>query len=281
MNKDTRISVHCYEGDAHQVRNALPLYLHHQCPVTIISPTDSRVTIEGLDCRYAGARAGSTGRWASDFKQEGSERIVTGGPIANERQRLQMKALLDCPENFFLMNDSDSMCLHAELPSYLYAEPDIVWSNLVHDPLPRNQPGYAPGFPRLALQPPYFLSRWTIEAMLAVADQVTVNPVMPWIDHYMLQLAVQAKLVWKGFPDGLSSDLYHIGHLEWAQVQVRHLGRIFIHSAKSKETWGPLLHAHTQFCADYRAVGDRRSNADTNTTADIAPVGKERMRGTS
>jgi hypothetical protein len=268
--------VHCYEGDAHQVVSALGLYTHHQCPVTVISPIDSPVTIDGVDCRFAGVREGSTGRWAADFNQEGSNRIVTGGPIANARQIAQMKKLLECPENFFLMNDSDSMCLDAKIPDYLYAEPDIVWSNLVHDPMPINQPGYPHGFPRLALQPPYFLSRRTIGAMISVAHKVVTNSIMPWIDHYMLQLAVEAKLVWKGFPDGVSTDLRHPGHLEWAQVQVRHLGRIMLHSAKSTEDWGPLVHAHNQFVADYRGAGDHRLNPDTNTTADIAPPGKWR-----
>lgn len=276
MNNDTRVSVHCYEGDGHQVRDALHLFTHHKCPVTVLSPIDSRVTIEGVDCRYAGYREGSVITRHID----GRDRIITAGRIANERQRAQMQTLLEYPEKFFLMNDADSMCLSPELPAYLYNEPDIVWANVAHDPLPDNQPGYPPGFPRLALQPPYFLSRRTIEVMLAVADQVEPNPTIPWIDHYMLQLAVAAKLVWKGFPDCVSSDLdRYPGNLEWAQVQVRHLGRIFVHSAKSIESWGPLAHAHNQFLADYRPAGDHRPNTDVNTTADIASPGHERMRG--
>lgn len=278
MNPDTRISVHCYEGDGHQAREALHLYTHHECPVTVFSPEDSRVTIEapGVESRYVGIREGSV---SVVNIGTGGDRVVSGGPLTNLRQHQQMRALLEYPENFFLLNDADSMCLSAKLPDYLYDEPDVFWSNLVHDPALCNQPGYPEGFPRLGLQPPLFLSRWTIERLLEVHDKIVPNTVIPWIDHYLLQCAVEAKLVWKGFPDCVSSDLdRYPGHLEWAQVQVRHLGRVFVHSAKSEKSWGPLLHARRQFEADYRGVGDRRPNPDTDTTADIAKPGYERMR---
>lgn len=279
MNPDTRVSVHCYEGDGHQVRNALPLYLHHGCPVTVVSPIDSRVQIDhpGIECRFAGQREGSVMNWRVNRET----RIVSGGPLCKERQRQQMEMLLSYPENFFFMNDSDSFCLSPKLPDYLYNEPDIVWSNLVFDPAPDNQIHYKtrPNFPRIAFQPPLFMSRRTIETLLAVSPRVPMDDFLPWIDHWLVQLAVEAKLVWKGFPDIISADLDRFpGVLENAQCQVRHLGRIFVHSAKTVEAWGPLMHAHRQFLTDYRGGCDHRPNPDTNTTADIAPVGQERMR---
>ena len=92
MNPDTRVSVHCYEGDGHQVRDALTLYLHHGCPVTVFSPVDSPVMVDGVVCRHVGRREGSIME-VSDLALGGTEdvkRTVTGGKIANERQRDQM-----------------------------------------------------------------------------------------------------------------------------------------------------------------------------------------------
>lgn len=271
MNPNTRVVVHCYEGDAQQVRDTLPVHLSHGCPVTILSPDDSRVVIEhpGVDCKWGGPRAAVPS----------GARVLSIGQGSLDRQRKHMEILLTYPENFFLMNDADSICLSPQLPDYLYAEPDVLWSNLVYDPMPKQQVGYPPDFPRLAFQPPYFLSRRTIEALLAVADQVRVNPVMPYIDHYMVQLAVKARHVWKGFPDGRSTPISMApGDFEYAQVDVRHNGKIFIHSVKEPRFWQPLVKARQQYLDDYRPQGDHRLAPDVNTTADVRPVGRELAR---
>jgi len=188
MNENTRIVVCCYEGDAHQLY--MPGYLQHGCPVTVLSPDDSRVVVPGADCQHAGKRA-----------YIGQESL--------DRQRDHLKLLLSYPENFFLIHDSDSIMLDAKIPDYLYAEPDVVWSNQVNDDIPEHQSTFEPGWPHVAFQPPYFLSRRTIEAMLAVADdpRVQASPVMPFIDYYMVQLTMVAGLQWKRFEDCLSCPI--------------------------------------------------------------------------
>ncbi len=250
MNPDTRVSVHCYEGDGHQVRDALTLYLHHGCPVTVFSPVDSPVMVDGVVCRHVGRREGSIME-VSDLALGGTEdvkRTVTGGKIANERQRDQMRALLDHPENFFLMNDADSFCLSPDIPEYLYREPDVLWSNVVHDPLTVNEADWYGGLPFIALQPPYFMSRWTIEKLLEVADSVETNERIPWIDHYLLQLAIASGIRVKGFRDSVASALdRHPANVAYAVAQVQYLGRVFVHSAKSPATWAPLIEARRKF----------------------------------
>ena len=245
MNPDTRISVHCYEGDGHQVRDALQLYTHHECPVTVLSPTDSRVTIEGVDCQYAGTREGSVEHRMVD----GAIRIVTRGPIADNRQIEQMKRLLTYPEKFFLMNDADSFCLSPEIPRYVY-DKDIIWCNYVRDTLPFNQPGYLGyprDFPHAALQPPYFMTRGIIERLIAVTDQVKPNEVMPWIDHFMLQLAYAAKVGYERFPDSVAADVdRYPRNLAPALAAIRK-GAVFVHSSKSPTTWQPMIEARRQY----------------------------------
>ncbi len=187
MNKDTRIVICCYEGDAHQLH--MPGYLQHGCPVTVMSPDDSRAVfdIPGVDCAHAGKRA-----------YIGQESL--------DRQREHMRLMLTYPENFFLCHDSDSIVLDARLPDYLYDEPDVVWSNQVNDAIPEHQETFLKDWPHVAFQPPYFLSRGAIESMLAVADdpRCAASPVMPFIDYYMVQLTMVAGLKWARFRDCLS-----------------------------------------------------------------------------
>lgn len=190
MNEDTRVAICCYEGDAHQLN--LDAYLHHECPVTILSPENSRVIVEhpGLNYRFGGVRA-----------YIGQESL--------DRQRRHLGILLEYPENHFLIHDSDSVCLDAKIPSYLYAEPDLVWSNQVDDCIPDHQNQFAESWPHVAFQPPYFLSRKTIERMLAVADdpRVQASPIMPFIDFYMVQLTMVAGLPWRRFNDCISCPI--------------------------------------------------------------------------
>lgn len=251
MNPNTRISVHCYEGDGHQVRDALQLYLHHMCPVTILSPEDSRVVIDnpGVECRFAGVRGDSVR--TVKIPCEPVARIVTGGDTANARQVAQLKLLLTYPEEWFLMNDADSFCLSPEISPYLYEDTGKIWCGVAHDP---NEAGYrAAGlprdFPRFALQPPYFAHRSVIERMVATTPQVNAHE-FPWIDHFMMHMAYLAKVRYQNFTDGYGADLdRYPENLPPCIRAVRREGKVFIHSAKAPATWGPLVEARAQFLA--------------------------------
>jgi hypothetical protein len=183
MNPDTRIAVCCYEGDKQQVEQSLDFYLHHQCPVTILSPENSKVVINhpGVDNRHAGLRGRS-------------------GPDAHARHLEHLKILLTYPENHFFMHESDSVCLDPKIPDYLYAEPHIVWTNEGRA-METTVDSFPPDCPPLSFQAPWFLSRKTIEAFVAVAPQVPHIPQLEWVDNYLVQLTYAAKLPHKGFRD--------------------------------------------------------------------------------
>lgn len=208
MNPDTRVAVCCYQGDQHMVEEAMEFHKHHECPVTVLSPIDSPVVIEGVDC----AQGGGVGYIHQ---------------VSLDRQAEHLRLLLTYPENHFLINDSDSVVLTPELPAYLYEQPDTVWSNQVFDDIPEHQATFPEGWPHVAFQPPYFLSRKSIEAMLAVKDdpRVKATPVMPFIDYYMVQLTMVAGLPWAKFPDSISCPI---------SVDLRKLHV----SARDKETYG-------------------------------------------
>ena len=224
MNEDTRVAVCCYEGDGRQVMGNLGLHMHHGCPVTILSPDDSRVEINhpGVDNRHGGMRAYT-------------------GTLSLDRQRRHLAMLLDYPEKYFFINDADSACLSPELPAYLYAEPDLVWSMVATDDDPA--PYLDAGLPHVAFQPPYFLSRETIEAMLANTHRVVPDPRLLNIDHYMVQLTYAAGLPWRGLDKAVGGHFStNPEHLRVA-VGGAKTGYIFFHGAKTQEAWAALIAA--------------------------------------
>jgi hypothetical protein len=232
MNEDTRVAVCCYAGDRQQVVNALDIYLHHDCPLVVLSPEDSKVEIPDVETRFGGERCYI------------GEKAIT-------RMREHLKILLTFPENFFLIHDADSFCLTPKLPDYLYAEPDLLWTNLKLDDIPQQQAFYPEGFPHIALHPPWFMSRKTIEGLLAVADGVTPNPEMLFIDYWLIQLAIKAGLHWKGFPEAVSFPTYDPFFAGAAWDAVRYRGTTFVHAVKTRETLMCLMHAHKLYNGDH------------------------------
>lgn len=223
MNEDTLVAVCCYAGDGTLVKANVGLYTHHGCPVVILSPEDSPVIIAGHNYRHGGKRA-------------------YVGQDSLDRQRLHLELLLEFPEKYFLINDADSACLSPRLPDYLYAEPDIVWSMVAVDDDP--DPYTDPELPHVAFQPPYFLSRTTIERMLAAAPHVVTDPRLPNIDHYMVQLTYAAGLQWRGLEKAVGGHFTtNKAHLATGITAVERDGFIFIHGAKSREAWKSLIAA--------------------------------------
>lgn len=259
MNPNTRVSIHCYAGDGRQVREMLGHHRTHECPITILSPEDSRVEIiePGVDSQFGG-------------RQESI------GPLSIARQREHMRILLTYPENFFLMHDADSICLSARFPTYLYEEPHTLWSNLVWNENQNEREGCdRERLPHLAFQPPYFASRRTLAALLAVSTPYH-DQRDGFIDHFMMQAAIEAGVMWKGFPDGVSAAIStNHNDLQRAHVSVRHKGAVFIHSVKTPRFWHPLVAAHHAWVNDYRGAGDYRPPAQRITTEGIAPGAHE------
>jgi hypothetical protein len=260
MNPNTRISVHCYAGDGRQVHEMLAHHLSHECPITILSPDDSRVEItqHGVDSRFGGLQQSL-------------------GELSIQRQREHMKILLTYPENFFLMHDADSICLSPKLPAYLYEEPDTLWSNVVwNENQSERDASDREKLPHLAFQPPYFASRRTLEALLATSfpyhDQFD-----GFIDHFMMYAAVEAGIMWKGFPGGVSAaiSVNNTNELQRAHVAVRHRGSVFVHGVKTPRFWQPLVEAHKAWVNDYRAAGDHRPTTQRVTTDGVRPGAHE------
>lgn len=235
MNPDTAVAVFGYSGDAHQVMMMLPYYQHHKCPVVVFSPTDKpikrRDTAQVL-FRHGGADGGASGYT---------------GQVSLDRQVIQMKMLLaEFPQKFFLFNDADSVCLSPRLPDYLYKSPDTIWSNEVSDAMHiRTDPAYP--WPRLALQPPYFLSRENVQAWITAAETVKADPQTPFLDWAFMAWSVHAGLKHSNFlsdAGGVSCPTRNYEPGCWhMENSVRHHRAIFLHSVKDKNVLLRMAHA--------------------------------------
>jgi len=222
LNPNTLVAICGYAGDAQQIKNFLPYYLHHQTPVLILSPSDSPITAREVPAR------------PQIRYQSGGKRAYVGQESL-DRQIEHLKILLTRPEEYFLVHDSDSICLSPELPKYLYAEPQVLWSNVVSDEMHPRAEDYP--FPRLAFQPPYFFTRGVIEKLLAVADKVPANPRSPFLDWAMMAWSVSAGIPYKTFPDGIScpTNADNLEACRCMREAVGIHGRVFIHSIKTRE----------------------------------------------
>jgi hypothetical protein len=106
------------------------------------------------------------------------------------------------------------------------------------------------------MQPPYFLSRNTIEGMLKCAD----NPPMSYtekspegwtmptptdcIDHYMLQIACGSGYPHFNFHTGASFETQSALGLEQMSIHVRQRGVVMVHSVKTFSVLHHLVSEH-------------------------------------
>lgn len=242
-NRKTLVTVHGYAGDSQQVHELLPMYEHHQCPIVILSPVDSPIEqVGGHIVRFAGERAYI-------------------GQKSWDRQWLQLKALLDYPEfDWFLLNDSDSFVLPAQLPDYLFDDPEVVYSNQVND---FRIPGetwtdangsvtwpldYHKGFPLIAMQPPYFLSRMGLERIVKTTEGMQACPITPFIDWWFVEASIRAGLKHRPFKDGQGASCETVTELGIAVMteRIKDHGAIFIHSVKSGAVKDQLVRVYNE-----------------------------------
>ena len=226
MNPDTLVVISAYAGDLGQITTNLPAYLHHKCPVVVMSPEDAPITrVHPLvECRSAGLKG-----WI--------------GLHTLERQKKFLQLMLTYPHKFFLLNDADSICLSPAIPSYLYVNKGIFWSNEVLD----TNPGES-RLPKIAVQPPYFFARDVLERMVEFADRPATSYVLPTphgalpvptecIDHWMLQVIYAAGISHHNFRDGASFETTSEHGLSTMAHHIRDQGKIFIHQVKTRKVF--------------------------------------------
>jgi hypothetical protein len=221
MNENTVIAICCYQGDADLVRRAMHVHCAHQCPVIVLSPEDSPVVVQPHWAKHLGKRAYI-------------------GADSWTRQHEHLKYLLSFPQKYFLIHDADSLCSSAKIPERLYADAEnTLWSNEVTEPRPHASP-----YPKIAAQPPYFLTRESIYRILQASPRVPVHPITPYIDFAMLAWACEAGLKHRAFTELEHPSEYVFKATEtdheraaWQQLdyRIRYTGTCMCHPIKTPE----------------------------------------------
>lgn len=211
---NTLVTVHCYAGDKNLVERHLPFYEHHGHRVLILSPRDSGVSFFGKLCMQAGHRAYI-------------------GQDSLDRQIYHMKLALEFPAEFFLMNDADSLCVSPQIPEYLYNDSnETIWSNEVVEPRPHESP-----YPKIAMQPPYFLTRKSLEKIVKIASLIKAHPITPYIDWAMLAWSYEAGLRHLSFQS--KEKQIELGEppspAHHAAERIRRCGMVMLHPVKTAE----------------------------------------------
>ncbi len=238
MNPSTLVAVHGYAGDRQQMVELMPCYEHHQCPIVFLSPTDSQVHGMGPHiCLTAGKRAYI-------------------GQLSWDRQQEQLEKLLQYPFDWFLLNDSDSIVLTPELPSYLYEDPNTMYSNEVDDfrkpgetwpgvdhPWPMD---YHAGFPLIAMQPPYFISKAALTKIVNASRGLEACPITPFIDWWWIPACHAAGVNHKRFRTGASCETVTEHGIAVMSQCVREHGATFIHAIKSGKIMRHMQNLYNQ-----------------------------------
>ncbi len=240
MNKDHKIlqSVHGYAGDRQQIIDLMPVYEHHKIPIVIMGCEDSPIERMGVHiCRNVGARSYI-------------------GQLSWDRQYQQLKTLLEYPFDWILMNDSDSFCLTPELPEYLFERQDVVYANVVDDfRVPgetwtdgRQDPvtwpkDYHQGFPLIAMQPPYFMSRYALELLVKHGEGAQACPITPFIDWWFPHVCTLAGLRYERFHNCASCETSTANGLAVMSNCVNE-GATFIHSVKDARVRKIMVDLH-------------------------------------
>jgi hypothetical protein len=239
----TLVSVHCYSGDKNQVEDQLPYHQRHGHGVMVMSPEDSPVEINvpGVRCVTGGLR-----------EYVGFKGIA--------RQLIHMRRLLEEPYDWFLMNDSDSLCIAKDIPAYLYEDDNVLWSNVVHDACirPEHIASQYPGsYPHIAFQPPVFASRSVMERLVSINPTKDMNPSLPVIDWMLMVHAIDLGIPYKAFPTaegypgsfGAYEHTHEGKHVDGAALMVKAVeaGNIMLHSIKHPEVLAEVSRAHERF----------------------------------
>lgn len=221
MNEDTLVVVHCYVGDVEQVEFMLPKFLHHDCRVLVLSPEDAPVEISHP--RVTNRSAGKAG-WK--------------GLHTIERQMAHLEIIREFPERFLLLNDSDSVCLYGEIPSYLYEAPDVFWSNEGCDSSARQEAGTwsVQDEYNQTLQPPYFLTQEMLARILDVGQEALSKAhAESGIDQWYAECVRTAGIQRKVYPDGIHRETRRLNELARVYYMARTYGTCMIHSVKTAE----------------------------------------------
>lgn len=193
----------------------MPEWTKHGLPVLVLSPVDAPLICPGT----ANAQAGM-----NSYNE------------SMDRYGEQFRELLNHDADYYLLFESDALCLRKDLPEYLYV-PDVVWSNhvdpynhIVHFGDPDPDTTYKTH--HVASQSPWFFSRSALEKMVEHFDEAVgmLPSYAPYIDWWFHIVTHVAGLEHRDYGDDGISHAWEPD----LRAAVRN-GAFMIHAVKTKE----------------------------------------------
>jgi len=205
---DTLILVQAFAPYAEMVARHLPLWRRHGCRVVISSPRNSFCEISGVECVAHG--------------EEGH-----AGPVSLDRWKEILRWLWGQPYEFFLMHESDSVCLSDRIPEYLYDNYDTFFSNeLLDNANPPTQQAYCVA--------PWFFSRGVLRRVNVASEKAAYRPPFHG-DRWVGQLLEEEGIPHRGFSPGVACGTLFPGSGDLPIVRsALRAGASMIHGVKSQ-----------------------------------------------
>lgn len=220
MDGGTLVVVCAYAGDAEQLEILRPAYEHHRYPILILTPEDSPIEeYHGHKCLQGGKRA-----------YIGQESL--------DRQHIHMLIAYEQGAEWYLFHDSDSICLSKKIPEYLYQDRTSIYSSEVAD---HREKGYHDPLPHIAMQPPYWMHRSVLQKFILNGKQ-PADPVTPFIDWYMVQVAYAAGVEHKPFFNSYCFSSNTPQGAFFAE-KVAGEGCVMFHSVKTQDVFDSMMAA--------------------------------------
>jgi hypothetical protein len=116
-------------------------------------------------------------------------------------------------------------------------------------------------WPQLAFQPPYFFSREVIEKIISV--DVPADPKTPFIDWWMMAVAIAAKIPYACFRDGMSCPTSDMNSLNVMSDAVTNRGAIFVHSIKTPRALSQVVGCRRYHVRKYQKPAPPARGAST------------------
>lgn len=215
---ETLVLVQAFAPYRDMVIRHLPFWRRHGCRVVVSSPRNSFCDVPGVEC-----------------VAHGTEGHV--GPGSLDRWKETMLWLAGQDHSFFLMHESDSICLEDEIPLRYYTQSDTFFSNEAAD-------NAVPPVQQVFCVAPWFFSHTVLQRFNRAFETVAYRA--PYHgDRWVGQVLEEGGIPHRPFSPGITCGTLRIDSRDLLQVcdaVVR--GVIMVHGIKTASVLKAVLRAH-------------------------------------
>jgi hypothetical protein len=217
VHSDTLVLVQAFAPYRDMVIRHLPYWQNHQCRVVISSPRDSFCDVPGVECVAHGVDEHA-------------------GIKSLDRWKEIMRWLAGQDHAFFLMHESDSICLTGEIPLRYYQQSDTFFSNEAED-------NKVPPDQKVFCVAPWFFSYAVLRRFNQALEKVAYRA--PYHgDRWVGQVLEEGGIRHQSFSPGITCGTLGLHSRDLKQVcEAVRRGVTMVHGIKTEEVLRVLLRA--------------------------------------